>query len=319
MKNSRQILSSILIISLSLIICAFGHIFAYGQNNGVSIDSIAYKDSENEQVRISVSFDNPNYEGDGTVICLLYNPDGRCEEVVSDKVYDFSSTKYVYVPAGYEKVRVFLWESIDNLKPLGKEMSLSFGDITKRLTDVTFDTTESDEVYETLPMGEMVYGTKFNLPSKDSLSKTGYILDGFIVNGELKTFGEEITVGEDDIIITPVFTELSSYTVEYYHQNITDDGYTKSDSYTVNDIEVGKTAKAEDKTYEGFAKSELSVNEGVVLSGGALTLKVYYDRNIYKATFDTNGGENTIGDISGKYESEITLPTEEDVTKDSHI
>ncbi|MBR5506942.1 MAG: hypothetical protein IKV88_02735, partial [Clostridia bacterium] len=121
---------------------------------------------------------------------------------------------------------------------------------------------------------------------------------------------------------TACWTELSSYTVEYYQQNITDDGYTKSDSYTVNDIEVGKTVKAEDKTYEGFAKSALSVTEGVVLSGDALTLKVYYDRILTKVTFDTAGVDTVnetlpMGDM--KYGSKFNLPTKNSLVKNEYV
>ncbi len=319
MKNSRRLLISALIILLSLITCAFGSVFADGQVIGVSIDSIAYKDAENNQVRISVSFDNPDYDGTGTIICLLYNSVGECEDVINEPVLDFSKTKHVFVSSGFDKVRVFLWESMKTLKPLGKEKALSFSDITKKLTEVTFDTSEADEICETLPHGDMVFGTKFVLPSKDSLVKNGYVLTGFKVNGVVKDFGDEITVGEEEVVIIPVFVKLSSYTVEYYHQNITDDNYTLTDSYTIGDKIVGATVNATIKSYDGFHhNSDISNVTGEVLSDNALVLKVYYDRNIITVSFDENGG-NEVSDKSGKYESEITLPTDAEVSKLSHI
>lgn len=78
-----------------------------------------------------------------------------------------------------------------------------------------------------------------------------------------------------------------SYTIKYYQQNITFDGYTETAT-------VSKTGKAGDKVqaeirdYTGFTHNsgaEGSLLEGELVQGGQLELQVYYDRDKYPVIY----------------------------------
>lgn len=88
-------------------------------------------------------------------------------------------------------------------------------------------------------------------------------------------------------IITFVYTPnpLGKYIVNYYLQNINDNGYTQDTASTVidTDLPFGAIAHAVIKSYTGFTYvSGISVVSGVVHSDSAnpLTLSVYYNRNM---------------------------------------
>ncbi|MBR5507922.1 MAG: InlB B-repeat-containing protein, partial [Clostridia bacterium] len=168
------------------------------------------------------------------------------------------------------------------------------------------------------------YESEITLPTDTDVTKDGHILSGWKdAQGVLYPVGSKFTLKEGVTLTaywTEEATEVASYTVEYYHQNINDDDYTKVDSYTIEGKTVGTTVTATIKAFPGFTHNAgISNATGEVLAGNALVLKVYYDRNTITVSFDTNGGVGTVAPKAGKYESEITLPTETDVTKDGHI
>lgn len=74
------------------------------------------------------------------------------------------------------------------------------------------------------------------------------------------------------------------------------------------------------KVYTGFTENishHYRLPSGVILGNGTLVLKAYYDRNTYKVSFNTNGG-NEIDDITDiRYEDSIAAPSEP--TKEKHI
>ncbi len=168
------------------------------------------------------------------------------------------------------------------------------------------------------------YESTITLPTEADVTKDNHTLSGWKdAQGVIYPVGGIFTLKEG-LILTAYWTEdaaeVSSYKVIYYHQNTADNGYTQVDSYTVDNVEVGTTVVPQTRTYNGFTLNVFSSDvDGKVLSGGALTLKVYYDRNIITVSFDENGGANTVADKSGKYESEITLPTDTEVVKDGYI
>ena len=79
------------------------------------------------------------------------------------------------------------------------------------------------------------------------------------------------------------------YTVEYYLQNLEDDGYTKEESIQKAG-ETDSTATAEIKAYEHFTHIPMETENGTIDGNGSLVLKVYYTRNAYTVTFHGNGG-----------------------------
>lgn len=105
------------------------------------------------------------------------------------------------------------------------------------------------------------------------------------------------------------------YTVEHYQQNADDDGYTLyGQPERFNGI-TGAGAEAQYKSFEHFVKNEGhsgTKKTGTILGDGSLTLKLYYDRETAKITFDANGG--TLTDDSQKtfkygQKFEVTAPT----------
>ena len=129
------------------------------------------------------------------------------------------------------------------------------------------------------------------------LIRPGYIFDGWYTesdgNGVLYAAGSEVTL-EADTILYAHWTRNSSqvYKVEHYCQNLDNDGYTRMDSDT-QEIEgsIGETVTAQPKNYEGFTENREQsgrVPSGVIEKDVELTLKLYYDRNVYKVNFDLN-------------------------------
>lgn len=98
----------------------------------------------------------------------------------------------------------------------------------------------------------------------------------------------------------------ASYKVEYYQQNITDDDYTlvESDTEILKGISGSLTVAAE-KSYDGFTAKK--INQETIKSDNSTVVKIYYDRKIFKLSFDTDGG-TSIDDISVKYGAPIVPP-----------
>ena len=116
-----------------------------------------------------------------------------------------------------------------------------------------------------------------------------------------------------DITINAIWTANTdtSYTVEYYLQNVEDDGYTILDSETENLVgTTDTTASAEIKTFEHFTYSEsASTASGNINGDGSLVLKVCYTRNTYTVSTDVNNskGGSVIGAGINKYDKNVTI------------
>ena len=168
------------------------------------------------------------------------------------------------------------------------------------------------------------FGSEITLPEVKDVTKTGYILSGWTdKDGVLYPAGGKFTLDEKETL-TAYWTEeeakLSSYTVKYYHQKTDSDDYEEVDSYIVENVAVGTTVAAIERTYKGFGINTLASNTTGVVSSDALNniLKVYYDRNIIKVSFNVIGG-NEVSGKSGKYESQIVLPTKEQVVRNGYV
>ena len=112
---------------------------------------------------------------------------------------------------------------------------------------------------------------------------------------------------------------LVNYKVEHYKQNVTLNGYENPEIETKQG-NLGTTANASQKTYEGFTlvTTTETITSGIVTDDGSLTLKLYYNRNKYTVTLNSNGG--TINDqnyiTEYVYGIGVTLPT--NVTKEGY-
>lgn len=102
--------------------------------------------------------------------------------------------------------------------------------------------------------------------------------------------------------------KLSSYTVEHWCQNLTDDGYTRVDDDTQNITGfAGELTEASAKEYNGFTAKEIKQSE--ILEDGSTVVKIYYDRDVYTVTFDTQDG-STISAQYIKYNSKALRPAD---------
>ena len=100
-----------------------------------------------------------------------------------------------------------------------------------------------------------------------------------------------------------------SYKVEHYLENL-------NGTFVRQEVEelFGSTdseVEALWKSYTGFSKDETNENnvlKGIVNYNGTLVLKLYYSRNSYKVSFETNGG-SAIQAVSYKYEQMVAAPS----------
>ena len=153
------------------------------------------------------------------------------------------------------------------------------------------------------------YGEGATAPN---LTKPGYTL----------TWDKEFNNITSDLTVNAVWTPIAgvTYKVEHYKQKTSLDGYELADTENLTgtaDTQV--TANA--KTYIGFSENK-NYNErvpsGTITGDGNLVLKLYYDRNNYTVTLNTNGGTVNSGNVTNyTYGIEETLPT--DVTKTGEI
>ena len=137
-------------------------------------------------------------------------------------------------------------------------------------------TVSYDGTYEALPT-----------PSRDGYNFTGWFDGDKAVNSSDKvsiTAAQMLTAHWNAKGDTP-------YTVEYYQQDVSGDGYTKVDAETADlTAATDSEAQAEIKSYTGFSVNDaMSEKSGIVAADGSLVLKIYYDRNIFTVTWDICG------------------------------
>ena len=181
----------------------------------------------------------------------------------------------------------------------------------------------------TLSIEGWTYGSAANLPSgvRAAFGTVAYKYSD-AENGEYGTYEEKVngTVGTwwvkafvegtDNYMAaesSPVSFTISSaatnasYTVEHYQQNIENDEYTKvdGDTQTINTGNAGDQTAAEAKTYEGFTAQ--SFDQAKIAADGSTVVKIYYTRNSYTISFNSDGGSE-VAAIIGKYGSTVTAP-----------
>lgn len=111
------------------------------------------------------------------------------------------------------------------------------------------------------------------------------------------------TMPQSDSTYTAVWTANgdTAYKVEHYQQNADDDGYTLHDTDPLTgatDAEVTAAAR----NYDHFVLNESAagtVSSGVIAADGSLVLRLYYDRETLRVTFDAGEG-GTLTDSAEK-------------------
>ncbi len=120
--------------------------------------------------------------------------------------------------------------------------------------------------------------------------------DAFFERWEPSTIPESFS---SNMTFTAVWRSADAdYTVQHKIQNINDNNYTfKEDE--VKTAPANRRTTAEPKNYPGFT-AKLPITQKYIDPDGSTVVTIFYDRNIYTFSFNTNGG-NTIESIQGKY------------------
>ena len=149
----------------------------------------------------------------------------------------------------------------------------------------------------------------FVLPDAEKLSKPGFGFTGWHEKSDLTDSAIlQIQKGttENKKYYASWEEGVVNYTVRHFKQNISKDGY--EEVYDDAQVLTGKTNSQTEATalsYEGFTPEEFSQVE--IKADGTSEVSIYYSRNSYTVTFDTNGGSEipaktvVYGDSAGDY------------------
>ena len=293
----------------SLAIDSNGNLYAWGENNNGELgigDTTAY--TVPTQVMAGTTFKSV-VAGRGQAYNLAIDTNGNLYawgqntygQLGNNSTDDVNTPTQILAGTSFEKISVgyntsFAIDTDGNLYAWGANGNGELGDGTKTLRKSPVKVSE---------------GSKFTDVSATwnhtlALGETGNLYAwGSNENGEL---GNGTTTSS---LVPKVIAETKevTYKIEYYKQNVSLDGYEIVTEDTQELIGTkGETVTAELKEYEGFTAKETPTAE--VVKG--LVIKVYYDRNTYKVSFNTNGGFINSGEIpeSYTYGVEKNLPTD---------
>ena len=101
----------------------------------------------------------------------------------------------------------------------------------------------------------------------------------------------------------------TKYKTEYYLQNLENDAYTLRETSNLQGTTDTK-ATAEIKKFAHFTHKASATDSGNIAPDGSLVLKVYYTRDKYNVTFESNGGTLENGEVNQilKYEDSAVAP-----------
>ena len=221
-----------------------------------------------------------------------------------------------------------------SVRKIGKKMALLLGITLAALLSFSCKqddalTVSNDNTPKTFDIVYVDGGTNAENPkeySTDKLpvelkapspSKTGFTFDGWYKEKEFKNKVEKIKKGTTGKLTfyakwSAISIPSASYKVIHLRQPITGDTYVKHETEPLSG-KVGAETTAAAKTYTGFHLSKDLHKDGKIIqekieAGDKTVVKIHYDRDIFTAKFNTDGG-NEIADISGRYEAEILPPT----------
>ena len=145
-----------------------------------------------------------------------------------------------------------------------------------------------------------IYSGDINFPD---LEKTGYNFVGWFKDAACTTGNEITKITEGSSGNIPVYAKFTprndtAYKVEHYKQNINDDNYVLENTDNLTGTTAWNTeASAKDTTtqtsdYYGFTAKTFS--QSAIAADGSTIVKIYYDRNTYKITYNSGVSGQTI-------------------------
>lgn len=164
--------------------------------------------------------------------------------------------------------------------------------------------TENGTETEVIADGNYRYGTMMPTPA---VYRPGYEFLGW-EDEEGAEVPKEVPSENKTYIAKWKALEGITYTVKYYVQNTDNSGYSLSETAALTgqmgEEVTAKAADLDEKVYH--LKGELP--KGTIKADGSLVLKVYYDLNEYKLTFDAKGGESDQTEVTARYGDKIASP-----------
>ena len=218
---------------------------------------------------------------------------GKTKYTVSIDIYGIQQVASKTIPLEIGDNTVYITETVD-----GEPINVYTVTVRRRPTyEITFETNGGTAV-ETQTVEEDYYATE------PETTRTGYTFTGWSYD-----FKQPIT-GNTTVSASWTANTDTAYKVEYYLQNLEDNGYTLQET---NDLAgtTDTTAAAEIKTFEHFTYDEgASSVSGNIDGDGSRVLSVYYTRDSY--TIVVNGNNEKAGtstNVNGSYlfEQEFTL------------
>ena len=212
-------------------------------------------------------------------------------------------------------------------KYTGFDISSGYASITKDITEngmTTFEVRYDREMYTiiydanggtAINNGKAYYGVDFNLPTVGTTTKTGYVLDGWMVNGTKYAPGAMVSGIAADATIKAVWT-AETYTITY-----NTDGGSIIPPATVKYGDVLTLPAVGETTKTGYVLTGWNVNgtkyaPGATVSGisADTTIKAVWELEKYTITYDVDGG-SAIPNGTAKYGEGFVLPGNNSTTK----
>lgn len=146
--------------------------------------------------------------------------------------------------------------------------------------------------------------TEPELPLKD-----GAVFDGWYKNSELTELFTFNKMPYQNLTLYAKWLNEKVYYIETYFENANDDNYTLVETNSFIAL-VGNNVNATINEYPNFTFDSAYIGNklsGIISENDALTLKVYYKRNLTSLTFNSNEGE-LVESLSLKHGSTLSLP-----------
>jgi uncharacterized repeat protein (TIGR02543 family) len=183
-------------------------------------------------------------------------------------------------------------------------------DIEQATFTVTFDKNGGSDLSsanKTVTYGE-TYG------DLATVSREGYTFDGWYTastGGSKIEAGTTVTITEDQTLYAQWTAKNNTqYKVEHYQQDVSGDSYRLG--YTENTYgTTGSTVTAIAKTFTGFTENTTHGSRlatAAISADGSLVLKLYYDRDTFTVSFDSDEGSDVGNKTGVRYEAKITSP-----------
>jgi len=184
----------------------------------------------------------------------------------------------------------------------------SGGSVNETFCEVSFDSNGGSAVASKTVKVGTGYGT-LDTPTKPGYIFAGWYKDNNSFNNQVKS--NTIVATKENHTLYAKWTSASgtAYKVEHYKEG-TDGSYVIDNTLTETKTgTTGAPVTAGAKVISGYTENTSHasrVASGTIAADGSLVLKLYYERNSYTMTFDSNGG-TAVAAITQKHGTTVTV------------